>query len=105
MATPPWCLICSAFTAWLWTGIYWLMDVRGWTRWAAILAPAGQNPLFAYILAPILYVIFSLTGLSGLYFSTLGGQFVSGLIRSLAFTFLLTWLTGYLYRNGLRLRL
>lgn len=104
-ATPPWCLICSAITAWVWTAIYWLMDVRGWTCWAVIIAPAGQNPLFAYILAPILYAAYSLVGLSGLYFDTLGGQFAVGFWRSLAFTFFVTWLTGFLYKKGLRLRL
>lgn len=105
MATPPWCLICSAITAWIWVAIYWLMDTRGWTRWAAMIAPAGQNPLFAYILAPILYALYSLMGLNGFYYDILGGQFAIGFWRSLAFTFFVTWLTGFLYKKGLRLRL
>ncbi len=104
-ATPPWCLISSALTVWIWVAIYWLMDGRGWTRWAAILSPAGKNPLFAYILAPILYTLFWLIGLSGVYFDFLGGQFGLGLCRSLIFTLSVTWLTGFLYRRGLRLRL
>ncbi len=104
-ATPPWCLISSAITVWVWIAIYWLMDVQGWTKWTSILSPAGQNPLFAYILAPILYILFALVGISGFYFDTLGGQFGIGFVRALVFTFMLTWLTGFLYRRGVRLRL
>ena len=77
-ATPPWCLWTSAITIWVWVAIYWLMDVRGWKRWAVAVGPAGQNSLFAFILAPILYSAFVLlaVALGGFdFFAWLGESF------------------------------
>jgi predicted acyltransferase len=107
-ATPPWCLWCSAITIWIWVAIYWLMDIQRWERWAKVLEPAGQNPLFAYILAPILYAVFELLsmalGTTNFYYK-LGGSFAIGFWRSLIFAFAVTWLAGGLRRVGVQLRL
>ncbi len=107
-ATPPWCLISSAWTVWTWVLIYWLVDVKGWRKWSIVLRPAGENPLFAYILQPMLYAGFSLVflvlGTSDLY-ARLGESFAIGFWRALLFAFGVTWLAGYLKKIGLRLRL
>jgi heparan-alpha-glucosaminide N-acetyltransferase len=106
-ATPPWCLWSSAITTWFWVAVYWLMDVRGWQRWAALLEPAGQNPLFAYVLAPMLGALFALasmvTGKENFY-EALGGSFAIGFWRSLLFAFAVTWLAGGLRRVGVQLK-
>jgi heparan-alpha-glucosaminide N-acetyltransferase len=104
LATPPWCLWSSAITIWIWVAIYWLMDVRQWQRWALVLEPAGQNPLFAYILAPVLSSLFVLLGLSTFY-GKLGSHFRVGFWRSLVFAFVVTWLAGGLRRLGVHLKL
>ena len=104
-ATPPWCLISSALTVWIWAAVYWLMDAQGWTRWAAVLSPAGRNPLFAYVLAPAIYAALWLLGLGTFYNQTLGNPFALGLSRAVIFTFAVTGLAGYLCRRGFRLRL
>jgi predicted acyltransferase len=107
-ATPPWCLWCSAITTWLWVAIYWLMDVRGWQRWAVWLEPAGQNPLFAYVLAPVLYALFALSAMllgKGNFYEALGGSFAIGFWRSIIFAFAVTWLAGGLRRAGVQLKL
>jgi len=108
MATAPWCLWSSAILVWIWLAVYWLMDVKGWTIWAAAVKPAGSNALFAYILAPVFYSIFGLlTALnSGLdVYSRIGTNFSSGLWRSLVFAFSITWLAGSLGRIGIRLKI
>ena len=102
-ATPPWCLLSSAFTVWIWVAIYWLMDVRGWKRWAVVVEPAGMNPLFAYILAPILYAVFGVLSFDAYW--ELGNSFAVGFWRSVVFAFGVTWLTGALHRVGVRLKL
>lgn len=107
-ATPPWCLWSSAITVWIWAAIYWLMDVRGWKGWAQIIEPAGQNALFAYILAPIFYSLFALLAMALGGFSPygwLGESFAIGFWRSLLFAFAMTWLAGGLRHVGIRLKL
>ncbi len=108
LATPPWCLLCSAICAWIWVVMYWLIDVRGWKKWAAIAKSAGGNALFAFILAPIFYAIFALLAqvFGGFnFFAELGNNFTVGFWRALVFAFALTWLTGFLRRAGMWLKL
>jgi len=107
-ATPAWCLWSSAITTWVWMALYWLLDVRRWQGWAALLESAGQNALVAYILAPILYAVFELLALAlhqPNYFDELGHSFAMGFWRSIVFAFVVTWLAGQLRRAGVLLRL
>jgi heparan-alpha-glucosaminide N-acetyltransferase len=106
-ATPPWCLLSSAWTVCVWVGVYWLMDVRGWRRWAVPVAPAGSNALFAYVLAPILGALFSLVAipLGFNFYGMVGKSFAIGFWRSVVFAFAVTWLAGGLRRLGIWLRL
>ncbi len=107
-ATIPWCLVSSAITVWVWIAIYWLMDVRGWKRWAIVLQPAGENPLFAYILHPMLIYMIALSALVLGGFNIhawLGKSFILGFTRSVLFAFAVTWLAGAMKRIGVRLKL
>jgi len=108
LATPPWCLLSSAITIWIWVALYWLIDVRQWERWTVILEPAGQNPLLAYILPEILLPTFDLVasalGTSNLY-NDLGVRFATGFWRSVVFAVVVTWLAGQLGRVGVQLKL
>jgi predicted acyltransferase len=107
-ATPPWCLLCSAITVGVWLGLSWLLDVRGWRRWAVVVAPAGQNPLLAYVLAPLLYAAFDLLAAAlrcPNYYAALGDSFAVGFWRSVVFAFAVTGLAGILRRVGIQLRL
>jgi len=107
-ATVPWCLYSSAITVGVWIAIYWLMDVKGWVRWARIIQPAGENPLFAYVLQPMIYATLSILALLWGGFNPhewLGQGFAIGFWRALVFAFLVTWLTGALKKLGVRLRL
>jgi len=109
LATVPWCLISAGWTVWAWVILYWLMDVRGWTRWAGFLRPAGENPLFAYILQPMVYAgigVVSAVALGGFDpYATLGERFWTGLPRAMVFALVVTWSTGWLKDRGLRLKL
>ena len=108
LGTPPWCLLSSAIFAWAWALLYWLIDVRGLKRWAIPVKSAGMNALLAFILAPIFYTSFSLLanlfGGKNLY-AQWGNIFSTGLLRAIVFALLLTWLTGFLRRAGLWLKL
>jgi predicted acyltransferase len=108
LATPPWCLWSSAITVAVWGALYWLIDVRQWGAWAGFLAPAGQNPLTAYLLAPafdsVIVLLSQATGVPNVY-AGLGAHFSTGLIRSVLFALLAVWLTGRLRRIGVQLAL
>ncbi|MBZ0256242.1 hypothetical protein K8I31_09280, partial [bacterium] len=104
-ATPAWGLLSSAFTIWIWVFIYYITDLRGFKSWADIIVPSSKNPLLAYILADFVYASLTVTGLDGFYFGTLGQSFAVGFCRSVAFAVFINWLTGFLNRSGLRLRL
>jgi predicted acyltransferase len=41
-----WCLIALALS-------YWVMDVRGWKRWAQFATVFGMNPLFIYVFSEV----------------------------------------------------
>ena len=108
LGTPPWCLLGSAIFVWVWALLYWLMDVRGWRRWAAPLKSAGANALLAFILAPIFYTLFATFGelFGGTdFYAVLGNNPWTGLIRAIVFASLLTWMTGFLRRAGVWLKL
>jgi len=104
-ATPPWCLVSSALTAWIWVLAYWAADVRQSKSWIAALAPAGQNALLAYILAPVVYAIIQLFADAGMpFYKQLGASFATGLWRSLVFATAITWIAGRLRHKGVTLR-
>jgi len=103
-ATPPWCLLSSAWTAWLWAVIYWLVEAKDLRQGTGWVRCAGQNALFAFILGPIAYTLVSLPGVVR-PFAWLGARFSTGLLRSVAFAVAATWLTGFLQRRRLALRL
>ncbi len=108
LATPPWCLLCSAITAWVWAAVYWVTDVRGWKDRTGIIEPAGSNALFVYILAPVFYALIALLPrVTGGYdfYAHLGAGFATGFWRSLILAFAMAWLAGRLRRLGIRLKL
>jgi heparan-alpha-glucosaminide N-acetyltransferase len=89
--TPAWCLYCAAANTLLMLFLYWMADIKNWTRWAALFKPAGANALLAYMLAYVAYfipVIFRLTadGTAGWY----------GVLRSLLFAALVLAVTAVL---------
>ena len=107
-ATVPWCLYSSAITIWIWVALYVVVDVMGWKRWTFIAGPAGRNPLFAYLLVPILYAAFDLwelvTGNSPFYWS-LSDTFSTGCLRSIVLAAFVSLLAGGLGRMGIQPKL
>ena len=99
-ATPAWTLYCISICTFIFVGIYWIVDVRGWKRWASFLKPAGQNPLLTYILPPIFYAIAGFSYLPAM-FNT--GMF--GFFRAVVFSLLILWVADILTKRGIRLHL
>lgn len=102
-ATPAWCLYSAGLCAWLFALLYWIVDVKKHVRWAGFVAPAGSNPLLAYILPDIFYVLLSLFGIHVL--SQYLGEGMLGIARSAVFSLVMVWLTVALNKIGIRLHL
>ena len=91
-----WCLLLLAL-------FYWLIDVKGYRRWAFVFLVTGMNAIVAYMAAEIL----PMHELSGIFFSGLAhhlGIFGEVLVALGAFGIL--WLAlYYLYRSKTFLRI
>ena len=101
-ATPSWTAICAGISYGLFAGMYWIADIRGKTRWATFMMPAGRSTLTCYLVPYIIYptvgpLIMLLPG-----FLT-GGTI--GLIKSLLFALLVVWITGWLEKIHIRLKI
>jgi heparan-alpha-glucosaminide N-acetyltransferase len=96
--TPAWCLYCAAANTLVLLILYWIADVKHWTRWAGFITVAGRNALLAYLLAYVAYftpTLFRLTadGTEGWY----------GVMRSFLFAALVLSVTIVLSRLKFRI--
>jgi predicted acyltransferase len=99
-ATPTWCLYCAGACTLIFLVVYWLADVRHFTRWASFVKPAGSNTLLAYLLPDIFYAV-----CGSYYFTSFTEQGRPGVARSLIFTaFILGW-AAVMTRFKVRLQL
>jgi predicted acyltransferase len=107
-ATVPWGLVSSALTAAAWVAVFVLVDVLGRKGWPRSFAIAGENPLVAYLMAPFLLSLFTLSaplfGGRDVY-AALGGTPAVGLVRSAVFAWLVVRLTGWMRSKGVRIQL
>ena len=107
-ATLPWGLVSAALTCAAWVAVFVIADVLGRARWPRSIVVAGENPLLAYLLAPLLLSLFALAaplfGGSDPY-AALGGTTGVGLVRSAVFAWAVVRLSGWLRSKGLRFQL
>ena len=97
--TPTWCLYCTASNLLMALLLYWIADVKGWKAWANFAKPVGENPLLAYFLPFIPFLLPSLYRLT-----TFGTSGTWGVVKSAMLTGLMLVVTRVLVRCGVRLR-
>ena len=102
-ATPTWCLYSSGTAALLFTGLYWLCDVRKKTAWANFVRPAGSNTLLTYLLPDLWYFFFLAFNIT--YLDTHLNAGLPGFLKTLVFTSLMLSLAWLLTRARIRLQL
>jgi predicted acyltransferase len=107
-ATLPWGLVSASLTCAAWVAVFVIADVLGLARWTRSIVIAGENPLLAYLLAPLLL---SLVALAAPLFggtdpyAALGGTTGVGLVRSAVFAWLVVRLSGFMRSKGVRFQL
>ena len=124
LATAPWCLLSSAITAAVWIAIFVMTNVtavgsslplRGegqgggsMNKRPKAVSIAGENALMCYLLPPLLLSLFALSAplFGGTnFYEKLGGSLGIGLVRSVAFAWIVVRLGGLLRGAGIRLQL
>ena len=102
LATPSWAFFCLAIFIVLFGLLHWVADVKGRTRWARIIAPAGTATLTCYMMPSIWYAVQQLLGFSWPAVLTAG---IPGLLKAFFFALLMIGLTGLFTRIHLKLRI
>jgi predicted acyltransferase len=102
MATPSWTAICAGISTICFILLHILADRMKITKWADIIAPAGNSTLTCYLIPYYAYAIFALVSLQ------LPGWLIAGipgLIKSLVFSLLIIWITGWLGKFKISLKI
>jgi predicted acyltransferase len=107
-ATLPWGMVSAALTCAAWVAVFVIADLLGLARWPRSVVIAGENPLLAYLLAPLLLSLFALA--APLFggtdpYAALGATTGVGLVRSAVFAWVVMRLSGWLRARGLRFQL
>ena len=107
-ATPSWCLYCAAITTGIWMLLYFMMDLCHVRAWSRLVAPAGANPLLAYLLHPFLFLLLNLAGepVRSVVFFYRSPELpaIVAVIGSLAMALLVVQATGWIAGKGFRLK-
>jgi predicted acyltransferase len=101
-ATPTWSLYSVGAAVLMFTALYWICDVKRWTKWAFIFHPAGANTLTTYLLPDIwdfLCGVFAITFID-VYFPT-GWEAV---VKTFVFTFCILGVAWVFTRAKVRLQ-
>lgn len=101
-ATPAWVGMCTGISFIAYAFLYWLTDLRNITSWSAWLKPAGIATLTCYFLP---YLWYPAAEITGLHLPDMLVTGIAGIFKSLAFAWLMVWLTGLLIKTGIRLRI
>jgi heparan-alpha-glucosaminide N-acetyltransferase len=102
--TPSFVLYSTAWALWLLAAFYWVIDVRGWRRWALPLVVVGLNPITLFVLYSTIdwwiWRAWVLVLGRGVFESTYGP------LWSALAVFVVLWaLAGVLYRRRIFIRL
>ncbi|MBR5019430.1 MAG: DUF5009 domain-containing protein [Bacteroidales bacterium] len=97
LATPTWAFYCLALFVLVLGILHWIADERGLTAWAKPVSPAGTATLTCYTIPMLWYAVQELLGLQWPAVLTDG---LPGLLKALAYSFViigLTWLFGKIH--------
>jgi predicted acyltransferase len=103
MATPSWGLICTGISFLVYIFLYWITDVKGFSKWAFFIRPAGENSLTTYLAPNFLYHLIWMSGIPVLIYKQSSEPLVV-IAGSLAWAILMAGFAALLGRMGIRLR-
>jgi predicted acyltransferase len=101
-ATPTWSLYSIGAAILLFILLYWICDMKQWTKWASVFHPAGSNTLTTYLLPDLWYFLSIVAG-----FTFLNTHLVAGwpaVLKTFGFTFAILGLAWALTKSKVRLQ-
>jgi len=102
--TPSWGMICNGISMMVFALLFWMVDIQGKSKWAAIFKPAGQNSLTTYLAPDVIY--FAIWGLSlPLFFYKQESSQLLAVCSSLAWALAMVGFAALLSRINIRLKL
>lgn len=104
LATPSWGMICSGISFMVFAAIFWLADVRGLTRWAGFVRPAGKHSLTTYLAPDILYHAIWMSSVPVLIYKQSSEPLVV-VIGSIVWALMMAGLTALLAKVNIKLKL
>lgn len=103
-ATPSWGLICNGISLAMFSGFYYLMDVKQYVKGLHLFQQAGQNSLTTYILPDVVYIIIWTYGLPVFFYKYLDSPLWC-IVGSLAWAYAMLWLALAFKRFHVQLKL
>ena len=112
--TPSYAILMSGLAAAVFGIFYWLIDVRGWKKWATPLVIYGSNAITVFMLSGFLARILSLIRPGGVslasriyrsVFEPLAAPINASLLYALAWVLAMFLITWALYRKKMFVRL
>ncbi|MBQ3744151.1 MAG: DUF5009 domain-containing protein [Bacteroidales bacterium] len=100
-ATPTWLFFCVAISVACFAVIWWIADLRGKTRWARPVSPAGTATLTCYMIPSIWYAVQQLLGAHWPPALTAG---LPGLIKAFVFSLIIIGLTWCFTKIHIKLK-
>ena len=100
--TPAWVGICTGIGIAVFALLIFLVDIKNKARWFNIIKPAGTSTLTCYLIPYFLYSIMAVCNFDYPQFFNEG---IGGIIRSFAVAFIVIFITGFLEKKNLRLKI
>ncbi len=101
-STPSWVFLCTGIGVLFFELMIWLVDVKGKQNWFKIIKPAGTSTLTCYLIP---YYLVALMSLVHFNYPDFFNEGVGGIIRSFAISFIVIFITGFLEKKRLRLKI
>ena len=101
-ATPTWSLFSIGAAILAFALLYWVCDLKHWTRWAFFVRPAGSNTLTTYLLPDLWYFLSISLGIT-----FIDSHFDTGwpaVLKTVAFTFFILAAAWALTKGKVRLQ-
>lgn len=100
--TPAWVGICTGIGIAVFTILIFLVDIKGKANWFNIIKPAGTSTLTCYLLP---YLLYSFMEVVHFNYPQIFNEGVGGIIRSFVVAFVVIFITGFLEKKKLRLKI
>lgn len=99
--TPSWASICIGISFIAFGILYFISDILKKTSWASFIGPAGRSTLTCYLVP---YFYYALMMLIGVFLPDVLKSGYPGIIKSLAFAYLIIFIAGLMEKRHIRLK-